>query len=107
MYTLAPFVARRVYRLPELTPLLQRACPLAVILPLQQMAGGLMTGLGLQRKSLRASLLGSAVLLLCAWQWTRRWGIMGTACAYMAGHGLTLFCELVFLAGREKQKAEA
>ena len=71
------------------------------------MAGGLMTGLGLQRRSLRASLLGSAALLLCAWQWTERLGIQGTAWAYMAGHGLTLFCELIFLTGREKRKAEA
>ena len=102
LYALAPFIARWVYRLPELTPLLQNACPLAVILPAQQMAGGLMTGLGLQRRSLRASLLGSAVLLLCAWQWTPRLGILGTAWAYMAGHGLTLFCELVFLSNREK-----
>ena len=107
LYALAPFIARFVYRLPELTPLLQKACPLAVILPVQQMAGGLMTGLGLQRRSLRSSLLGSAALLLCTWQWTRRFGIMGTAWAYMAGHGLTLFCELVFLVGREKRKAGA
>ena len=62
-----------------------------------------MTGLGLQRRSLRASLLGSAALLLCAWQWTPRLGIQGTAFAYATGHGLTLFSELVFLAGREKQ----
>ena len=102
LYVLSPYIARWVYRLPELTPLLQNACPLAVILPAQQMAGGLMTGLGLQRRSLRASLLGSAVLLLCAWQWTQRFGILGTAWAYMAGHGLTLFCELIFLAAREK-----
>ena len=99
---LAPYIARWVYRLPELTPLLQRACPLAVILPAQQMAGGLMTGLGQQKRSLRSSLLGSAVLLLCAWQWTPRLGILGTVWAYIAGHGLTLFCELVFLADLEK-----
>jgi stage V sporulation protein B len=102
LYILSPYIARWVYRLPELTLLLQSACPLAVILPAQQMVGGLMTGLGLQRRSLRASLLGSAALLLCAWQWTPRFGILGTAWAYMAGHGLTLFCELVFLAGRDK-----
>ena len=106
LYALAPFIARRVYRLPELTVLLQRACPLAVILPVQQMAGGLMTGLGLQRKSLRASLLGSAALLLCTWQWTPRFGVLGTAWASMAGHGLTMFCELVFLAGRDKGKKQ-
>ncbi len=107
LYALAPFIARWVYRLPELTPLLQRACPLAVILPVQQMAGGLMTGLGLQKRSLRASLLGSAALLLCVWQWTPRLGILGAAFAYMAGHGLTLFCDLVFLIGREGRKMKS
>ncbi len=101
LYALAPLIASRVYRLPELAALLKSSCPLAVILPVQQMAGGLMTGLGLQKKSLRASLLGSAALLLCAWQWTPRLGIQGTALAYITGHGLTLFYELVFLAGRE------
>ncbi len=71
------------------------------------MAGGLMTGLGLQKRSLRASMLGSAALLLCVWQWTPRLGILGAAFAYMAGHGLTLFCDLVFLIGRDKAECPA
>ena len=75
---------------------------------LEETSDGLVTVISaLKQTPEYRSLLGSAALLLCAWQWTRRLGILGTAWAYMAGHGLTLFCELVFLAGREKRKANA
>ena len=105
LYLLSPWIARRFYRLPELTPLLRLSCPLAVLLPLQQVIGGLMTGLGLQKRSLRASLLGSAALLLCTWQWLPRFGISGAAWASMAGHGLSLVSESVYLLCREKKAA--
>lgn len=97
LYVLAPAVSRLFYRLPELTPLLRAAVPLAVLLPFQQTASGLMTGLGLQKRSLAAGLLGAAATLLCTWQWAPLSGIYGAARAAMAGHGLTLFCELATL----------
>ena len=100
LYALSPYVSRLFYRLPELTPLLRAAAPLAVLLPTQQTAGGILTGLGLQKRSLAAGLLGAAVTLLCTWQWTPAHGIYGAAWAGMAGHGLTLFCELTALALR-------
>ena len=102
LYGISPVISRYFYRLPELTGLIRTACPLSVILPLQQVSGGLMTGLGLQKRSLRASLLGSAALLLCTWQWLPVMGIRGAACASMTGHGLTLLCELACLLSREK-----
>lgn len=97
LYVLAPAVSRLFYRLPELTPLLRAAVPLAVLLPFQQTASGLMTGLGLQKRSLAAGLLGAAATLLCTWQWAPLSGIYGAVRAAMAGHGLTLFCELAAL----------
>ncbi len=97
VYVLSPYLANLFYRLPELTPLLRAAAPLAVLLPVQQTANGLMTGLGLQKRSLFAGLLGAAATLLCTWQWTPARGIYGAAFASMTGHGLTLFCELAGL----------
>ena len=97
LYVLSPYIANLFYRLPELTPVLRAAAPLAVLLPAQQTVNGLMTGLGLQKRSLFAGLLGAAATLLCTWQWTPTRGIYGAAFASMAGHGLTLFCELAGL----------
>ena len=99
LYALAPFLSARLYRLPELTPLLRAMCPMAVLLPLEQVASGLMTGLGLQKKALRASLLGAAATLLCTWQWAARphLGVFGAGYAAMAGHGLSLVCTLIHL----------
>ena len=103
LYALAPVLAERLYHLPELMPLIRCACPLAVMMPLQQAAGGLMTGLGLQKKALAASLMGAAATLMCTWQWTAmpRLGIYGAAYASLLGHGLTLLCSLVYLWGRK------
>ena len=104
LYVLSPVLARSFYRLPELTPLIRLCCPLAVVLPLRQAMSGLMTGLGLQKRSLRASLLGSAALLLCAWQWLPLWGIAGAAWAHMAGYGLSLVCEAAGLFCRPRRR---
>ena len=81
LYALAPYLSARLYRLPELTRLLRAACPLSVILPVQQTVSGLLTGLGLQKRSLAAGLLGAAATLLCTWRWAAwpRAGVMGAA----------------------------
>lgn len=94
LYLCSPFIACRIYHLPELTPLIRSSCFLAVLLPVQQTLSGLMTGLGLQKHSLIASLLGAGFTLLCTWLWTSRQGIQGAAFAVMAGHGLTTLWEL-------------
>ena len=109
LYALAPLIARYFYRLPELTGLMRAACPLAVLLPVQQVSSGLMTGLGLQKRSLRASLTGSALLLVCTWLWTPALGIYGAAYASMLGHGVTLLlelCCLCFPRNRRRAKRE-
>ena len=101
LYALAPVLSARLYRLPELAGLMRAACPLALLLPVQQTVNGLLTGLGLQKRSLAAGLLGAAATLLCTWQWTPALGIRGSAFAAMAGHALTLFCELTHLVLRK------
>ena len=109
LYALAPVLACRLYRLPELAGLIRVLCPMAMVLPLQQVLGGLMTGLGLQRKALVASLLGAAVTLMATWRWAARPAlqIYGAGYASLAGHGLTLLCTLISFLLREKQGAKA
>ncbi len=97
LYALAPFLARRFYRLPELTALIRFSCPLALLLPLHQAASGVMTGLGMQKKTLRASLAGSAVLLFFTWYWVPKLGISGAALSSMIGHAVMLLCDLFWL----------
>ena len=107
VYVLAPWLANRVYRLAELTPLFRAAWPVAVLLPVQQAVGGIMTGLGLQRKTLTASILGGAATLLCTWQWAARpgSGIYGALYASLTGHALTLACMLISLMLRGRVKS--
>jgi len=104
LYALAPIIALRLYRQPEVGEMIRVLCPMAVMLPLQQVLTGLMTGLGLQKKTLAASLLGAAATLLCTWQWTAvpRLHILGAGYAQMAGHALTLLSLLVFFLCRRK-----
>ena len=92
LYALAPTIAVRLYRTPEAAALLRRMCPLAVLMPLQQALSGVMTGLGLQKKTLLASLLGAAATLLCTYLWTPNSGITGAGMASLAGHALSLLC---------------
>lgn len=94
LYALAPTIAVRLYRTPEAAALLRRMCPLAVLMPLQQALSGVMTGLGLQKKTLLASLLGAAATLLCTWLWTPNGGITGAGMASLAGHALSLLCSV-------------
>ena len=63
-------------------------------MPLQQALSGVMTGLGLQKKTLLASLLGAAATLLCTYLWTPNSGITGAGMASLAGHALSLLCSV-------------
>lgn len=110
LYVLAPFIAGTVYHLPELAELIRAMCPMAVLLPGQQVLGGLMTGLGLQRQSLLAALLGAVATLLLTWRWTANplLHIYGAGYASLLGHGLTFLCTLIsFLMREEKREKQA
>ena len=97
LHGLAPVIAVRVYRLPEVGPLLQAMCPLAVMLPVQQVLSGVMVGMGLQRKSLYASLLGAGATLVLTYIWAGdlRFGIYGAGYASIIGHLVQLLGSLI------------
>ncbi len=98
VYALAPTVASRLYRQAELLPLLRACCALVPVLSLCQVTGGMMNALGLQRASLRISLLSglTCVLLvyaLAAMPALRLWGaILATACQHLLTVALNLLC---------------
>lgn len=107
LYAMAPLIGEKVYALPEVGPLLRFMTPLAVLLPVQQVLSGIMAGLGLQKNSFFASLVGAAVTLLLTWLWTEGMGIWGASYANMIGHVVTLVgCVLSFLLNK-KTAAEA
>lgn len=106
LWLLAPWIANRLYRLPELAPLIRALCPMAVLLPMQQALSGLAVGLGLQKQMLRHGLLGTGVTLALTYLLTPAQGILGAGIAAMAGHALTLICTLFLLLGRIFSPAE-
>ena len=97
LWCFSPWIALRLYRLPEIAPMIRALCPMAVLLPVQQALSGLITGLGRQKSALRHALLGAAVTLALTFRWTYTLGILGAGYAAMAGHGVTLLCTLVHL----------
>lgn len=64
LFLLADFFSLRLYRTPALAPLLKLMSPAALLMAVQQVQFGLVTGLGLQRKALTATVTGSALSLL-------------------------------------------
>ena len=98
LYGFAFWIGERLYGLPEVGQLLQVMSPLAAFLPVQQVLSGIMAGLGLQRKSFYAGLLGAVVTLGLTWLWTKGLGIYGAGYAHMIGHVVTLAaCVISFL----------
>ena len=64
VYLRAPLIANVLYRQAELLSLLRLCCPLVPVMALVQVSGGMMNGLGLQRRSLRISLASNLLSLL-------------------------------------------
>jgi len=60
----ADFISTRLYAEPTLAPLLRLMCPAALLMALQQVQFGLITGLGLQRRALTATIATSVISLL-------------------------------------------
>lgn len=60
----ADFISTRLYTEPALAPLLRLMSPAALLMALQQVQFGLITGLGLQRKALSATVATSFLTLL-------------------------------------------
>ena len=64
LYLCADFISTHLYHEPALLPLLRLMCPCALLMALQQVQFGLITGLGLQRKALTATVTTSLFSLL-------------------------------------------
>ena len=87
VFLFSSLIAEKIYRHAELLPLLKCCCPLIPLMALTQVLGGMMNGLGLQRQSLRISLIAgfSSILVtyvLAAIPAFRLWGVviaMGTS----------------------------
>lgn len=104
LHVLAPFVGKNLYGLPEVGELLRAMSPMAAILSVQQVLGGIMMGLGLERKTFFASLWGALITLGLTFLWTadRQFGIYGAGYAHLVGHGVTLVCCLISFLMHEK-----
>lgn len=96
VYMLAPVLSQKIYRQPELLPLLKGSSPLIPLLAMSQVVSGMMNGLGLQGKTLRYSLAANLLSLLAMYALTaqaeiRIWGpVIATALS----HTLTLLLSL-------------
>ena len=66
LYVTADFLSLHLYHTPALAPLVRFMCPLALLFALHQVQMGMITGLGLQRRSLTATIVSSLASLLCA-----------------------------------------
>lgn len=88
LFLLSDFISLRLYRTPALAPLLRFMCPMALLFAIHQVQMGMITGLGLQRRSLTGTILSSAVTLIAtAWLATSpSLRLFGAATAAMAGH---------------------
>lgn len=64
LFITSDFIATRLYPEPALAPLMRLMSPLALLMALQQVQFGLIAGLGLQRRSLTATLASSALTLV-------------------------------------------
>ena len=60
----ADFIASHLYPEPALSPLLRLMCPCALLMALQQVQFGLIAGLGLQKRTLSATLCASLLTLV-------------------------------------------
>ncbi len=67
MVLLAPFLANLVYRLPELTALFRAAAPLCFLCAAENLIGGVITSLGLQKHMVYGAFPSSMAALLTTW----------------------------------------
>ena len=66
---LSSFLARRIYALPALAPLIFAAAPLTLLFSLQHAVNGVMNGLGLQKRLLLPAVCSAVISLICMYVW--------------------------------------
>lgn len=97
VYLLAPFIAGRLYHLPELTPLLKMMSPLSLLMAAQQMVSGPLAGLGKQKHLLWCVLAGAPVSIALNIILIPRLLLPGAGLAQMCGQAVTLVCSVIAL----------
>jgi len=90
----APWIAHRLYRQPDLAMLLVEIAPLVPVMGVQQVCGGMLAGLGLQRSALASSLAGALITLALNFLLVPDLRLTGSAIAHIAGMGATLALNL-------------
>lgn len=85
---LAPFLSNVIYRLPELTPLFLSAVPLCFLCAAENLTGGTVTSLGLQKQAMYGALPASLLSLLLTWLLTADpvFRLEGVIVGLAAGH---------------------
>ena len=88
----AEVISLHLYNQPALTALVRFLCPMALLLSLQQVTGGMIAGLGLQRQSLTGTIVSSAVTLILTALLSPLPGLrlFGAATASLAGQTVAL-----------------
>ena len=99
LFVSADFIALRLYHEPALAPLLRLMAPSALLMAVQQVQFGLITGLGVQNKALTGTVIASFLSLgvtaiLCPMPGVR---LYGAAIATMAGTLLRLIWNAAIL----------
>ena len=103
----ADFIGDVVYRQSALSPLVRLMAPMTLVLSVRQVMGGMIAGLGLQRKALTGTLLASCVTL-CLTAWLAAMPglrLFGAALASMAGQLVNLLWHALLLWRNTPQEA--
>lgn len=92
LFALAGVLGESLYKTPALSPLIRLMSPMALIFSVHQVLSGMVTGLGLQQKTLTGTIVGSIVtLLLTAWLTPLPYlRLYGAAIAMLIGHVVRL-----------------
>lgn len=99
IYIGADFLATTLYHQADLIPLLRFLCPLLPIIGIHQIVNAMLSGLGLQKKALQASLWGNLLTVICTFFLTSRpdFRLYGCALGMMLGHAVILLFNLITL----------
>lgn len=99
LFLCADLISTHLYKTPALAPLLRFMCPQVLLFALHQVQMGVITGLGLQRKSLTGTILSDILaLVLMAWlSCIPHLRLFGAAMASMAGQLLCVLWDAVIL----------
>ncbi|MDR0929575.1 MAG: oligosaccharide flippase family protein [Oscillospiraceae bacterium] len=102
----APWIAQRLYRQPDLQELLIALAPLVPVMGLQQVAGGMLAGLGRQRSALVSSLTGALLTLALNYWLVPSQRLIGCVWAQTAGHAVTLVMNMRILLRVVRRRVE-